>query len=246
MRALIVALVLLAGCKAQSSVPPAGSSSVPASSTSIAAPVDAAVDAHFGSAPFFSWNFDGDTVGSTPPGFTSGRTGSGREGKWIVRAEADAPSGPNVLAQTDDDPTDNRFPMLWVDSPVLDDVAVWVKCKPVSGKVDRACGLVCRLKDANNYYLTRANALENNVRFYVVENGTRKQLASWSGKVTSDQWHSLQMICHKQLFTISFDKEQVIRHVDKTSLAPGKVGLWTKADSVTYFDDFGARPVFQL
>jgi len=99
-----------------------------------------------------------------------------------VQSAPDAPSPPNVLAQVDSDRTDYRFPVAAGLSPSFTEGSVSVKCKPVSGRVDRACGLVFRYQDENNYYLTRANALEDNVRFYYVKNGRRIQLANWSGK----------------------------------------------------------------
>ena len=162
-----------------------------------------------------------------------------------VRAEV-KPSGPNVVAQTDADPTDERYPVLLADAPVLADVRVSVRCKPVSGKVDQACGLVCRAKGASEYYLTRANALENNVRFYVVEKGKRRQLASFSGPVKGGQWHELALSCHGTQFTVTWDGAKVITHTDATLHDAGKVGLWTKADSVTYFDDLKVREAANL
>src|SRR5216117_1162596 len=135
--------------------------------------------------PAVTWHFDSMTAGQAPAGFSFGRTGGGRVGHWIVQSAPDAPSLPNVLAQVDSDRTDYRFPVAAALSPSFTDGSLSVKCKPVSGHVDRACGLVFRYQDENNYYLTRANALEDNVRFYYVKNGRRIQLANWSGKVTS-------------------------------------------------------------
>ncbi|HVR19566.1 MAG TPA: hypothetical protein VMS65_07715, partial [Polyangiaceae bacterium] len=91
-----------------------------------------------------TWGFDQDTLNGAPLGFSLGRTGSGRVGRWIVRADADAPSSPNVLAQVDDDDTDGRFPIAVANEPSLRDVRVRVRCKMVSGRVDQACGLVAR------------------------------------------------------------------------------------------------------
>src|SRR5207247_2046445 len=113
------------------------------------------------------------------------RTGGGRLGPGTVQPASDAPGPPNVLAQVDSDRTDYRFPVAAARSPSFTDGSVSVKCEPVSGRVDRACGLVFRYQDENNYYLTRANALEDNVRFYYVKNGRRIQLANWTGTDTS-------------------------------------------------------------
>jgi len=189
------------------------------------------------SASSWSWNFDTDRVGQPPAGFSFGRTGSGRVGQWVVRAEKAAPSGTNVLAQVDDDSTNYRFPIAVTNEPSLRDLRLSVRCKPVSGKVDQACGLVFRYRDENNYYVTRANALEDNVRFYYVKDGKRVQLASWSGRVSSGSWHELRVDTRGDQIEIYWDGKKVIDARDTTFRDAGKVGLWTKADSVTYFDD---------
>ncbi|MDL2718324.1 MAG: hypothetical protein PT977_11250 [Acidobacteriota bacterium] len=183
------------------------------------------------------WNFDGDKAGSPPAGFLFARTGSGAQGKWVVKAESGAPSGANVLAQLDQDDTDNRFPVAVVDGLKLKDVRVTVRCKPVSGKVDSACGLVFRYVDENNYYLTRANALEDNVRLYKVEKGSRRQLESWSGSVTPGVWHTLAAEAKGEDLGVFWNGKKIIGTRDATFGQPGTVGVWTKADSVTYFDD---------
>jgi hypothetical protein len=117
-----------------------------------------------------------------------------------------------------------------------------VTCKPVAGKVDQACGLVFRYRDENNYYLTRANALEDNVRLYYVKDGRRTQIAGWNGKVTSGSWHQLGVEAVGDHFVISWDTKPVLQANDTTFSQAGKVGVWTKADSVTYFDDLTVMP----
>jgi hypothetical protein len=186
------------------------------------------------------WSFDADKAGAPPSGFSFGRTGSGAQGNWAVKAEADAPSKPNVLAQLDSDRTDDRFPVAVAVAPSLRDVKLSVRCKPVAGSVDQACGLVFRYRDENNYYLTRANALENNVRLYVVKDGRRQQIAGWNGSVTSKAWHELAVVAKDDHLVVSWDGKQVLDHHDKTFSEAGRVGIWTKADSVTYFDDLKA------
>jgi hypothetical protein len=188
-----------------------------------------------------TWSFDTGDTDAVPQWFTFARTGSGSVGKWLIKAADDAPSGKQVLAQVDADKTDNRFPIAVASAPVVADVAVSVKCKPISGKVDQACGIVVRYQDAKNYYVTRANALEGNVRFYYVKNGKRVQVASWSGKVETGKWHDYKIEAKGDHFVISFDGTQVLDVKDKTFTKAGKVGLWTKADSVTYFDDLVAE-----
>ncbi|MFI5393994.1 MAG: hypothetical protein ACHQ9S_00550 [Candidatus Binatia bacterium] len=202
------------------------------------------------------WNFDSDTVDAAPAGFVFGRTGSGRPGRWIVRSEAAAPSGPNVLAQVDTDNTDYRFPVAVIDDSNLRNLRLSVKCKPVSGKVDQACGLVFRCRDENNYYVARANALEDNVNLYYVKDGRRKQITGWrvitgyltgvlggTNKVSSGKWTDLAVEATGDHFEVYWDAKKVIDTHDKTFADAGKIGLWTKADSVTYFDDLTAVPL---
>lgn len=184
-----------------------------------------------------SWSFDSDKGGSLPEGFRLARTGSGAQGRWVVKAEAGAPSGANVLAQLDQDDTDMRFPVAVVDGLKLKDVKVSVRCKAISGKVDEACGLVFRYVDENNYYITRANALEDNVRLYKVEKGSRRQLASWSGKVAPGVWHTLAAEANGDDLTVTWNGQKIMEAEDATFGQAGTVGVWTKADSVTYFDD---------
>jgi hypothetical protein len=189
-----------------------------------------------------TWSFDAGQAGGPPAGFELGRTGSGPSGRWVVKAVPDAPSGPNVLAQIDADDTDYRFPVAVVREPAPRDLRLAVKCKMVSGKVDQACGLVWRYRDERNYYVARANALENNVRLYYVKNGRRKQLASWSGTVTGNAWHELRAEAQGARLMIFWDGQKIVDAHDKTFSEGGQVGVWTKADSVTYFDDLTWQP----
>jgi hypothetical protein len=194
-----------------------------------------------GAATTGAWTFDADAAGASPAGFSFGRTGNGKEGRWIVQAATDAPSAPNVLVQTDADPTDYRFPVAVATGSRWKDVRVSVSCKPISGKVDQACGLVWRYADDKNYYLARANALEGNVRLYHVKDGNRVQFASWSGKVASGVWHKLVVEARGDRFVATFDGKAVLDAKDGTFTEAGAVGVWTKADSVTQFDDLSAE-----
>jgi hypothetical protein len=161
----------------------------------------------------------------------------------MVVAAADAPSKPNVLAQLDADTTDYRFPVSVVDNSSFKDVKLSVSCKPVSGRVDQGCGLVWRFKDAGNYYLTRANALEDNVNLYRVKGGSRSEIAGWSGKVASNVWHGLRVDARGDRFEVYFDGTKILDEKDSTFRDAGKVGVWTKADSVMQFDDLSATPL---
>jgi hypothetical protein len=188
-----------------------------------------------------TFNFDAERPGDMPKGFAFGRTGRGSPGKWIVQAEKDAPSGGNVLVQTDTDATDYRFAVAYI-GPDMKDLRLSVKCKPVAGQVDQGCGLVFRLKDADNYYLVRANALEDNVCLYHVVKGNRRQIASYGGKVKSGVWHALAVEAKGDRLQVTFDGKKILDARDKTFTEAGKFGLWTKADSLIHFDDLRAIP----
>ncbi len=179
-----------------------------------------------------TFNFDSDTPGKPPKGFQFGLTGKGRPGNWVVQTADDAPSGKNVLAQTDGDTTDYRFPIAYT-GPELKDLRLAVKCKPIAGKGDQACGIIWRLKDTDNYYITRANALEDNVHLYHVVRGKRVRFDGWNGKVQSGVWHHIQVF---------YDGKKVIDAHDSTFADAGKFGVWTKADSIIQFDDLTATP----
>jgi hypothetical protein len=189
------------------------------------------------------WNFDADKTDAPPAGFSFGRTGSGRPGRWVVVTAADAPSKANVLAQLDADTTDYRFPVAVVDDSSFKDVRLSVSCKPVSGRVDQGCGLVWRFKDADNYYLTRANALEDNVNLYRVKGGSRSEITGWNGRVASSIWHALRVDALGDRFEVYFDGKKILDEKDSTFHEAGKVGVWTKADSVMQFDNLSATPL---
>lgn len=183
------------------------------------------------------FGFDTEPPGRPPAGFTFGRTGGGRVGRWVVRAEPDAPTSPNVLAQEDSDRTDFRFPVAVAEDPSVTDAVVSVRCKMVSGRVDRACGIVFRYRDEHNYYVTRANALEDNVRLYYVKDGRRYQIAGWNGQVTPGAWHELRAEARSDSLHVYWDGRRIIGVRDTTFRGAGRAGLWTKADSGTLFDD---------
>src|SRR5437764_8382402 len=190
-----------------------------------------------------TWNFQTEKVDEPPTGFIFGKTGQGRPGKWVVREDPGAPGGNRVLAQTDTDDTDYRFPVAVATEPLVKDLRLEVNCKPVSGKTDQACGLVFRYQDENNYYVTRANALEDNVRLYHVVGGRRRQFAGWNGKVAGQTWHALAEEARGQRFRVFFDGKPIIEATDDTFKNAGKVGVWTKADSVTWFGGLSVKPL---
>lgn len=182
-------------------------------------------------------SFDHDTTGLAPRGFSMALTGKGMPGTWVVFSDTTAVSRPNVLAQTSMDETDYRFPLCILERTSIKDVDLSVRFKPVKGKVDQAGGLVWRYKDKDNYYILRANALEDNVRIYHVLAGKRVEFAGAKVKIRSNVWHVLRILNRGNKFEAYFDDRKLIEAVDNTFANAGKVGLWTKADSYTLFDD---------
>jgi len=182
-------------------------------------------------------DFEQSESDKVPAGFSPALTGGGGPVEWVIREDPTMPRGTKVLVQTSADRTDYRFPLCIYDAVTAKDVAVSVQCKPVSGKVDQACGLIVRFQDKGNYYLVRANALEDNVRLYRVVGGNRKEFAGKNAKVSSGVWHTLRVEAKGKHFTVSFDGKRLFEADDETFKGPGKIGLWTKADSVTEFDD---------
>jgi 3-keto-disaccharide hydrolase len=178
-------------------------------------------------------NFDNMNAGAPPPGWAATQTGSGT-GKWSIEKDDSAPSRPNVLKQSGE----ATFPVCFKNDTKLKDGFVEVRFKPVSGKEDQAGGVIWRVRDANNYYVARANALENNVTIYHTINGSRDAFKNINTKVTSGAWHTLRVDFEGNKFTVSLDGKKVIEANDGSFADAGKVGLWTKADSVTLFDDF--------
>ena len=140
--------------------------------------------------------FDDNKVNELPVGFQSAFTGKGEPGRWVVKKIEHAPSADNVVVQTKLDDNDYRFPLLVLDGASYKDFMAFVRFMAESGKVDQAGGLAFRYKDNNNYYVLRANALENNVRLYTVINGNRRQIAGKNTKVTSNEWHLLKVVCN--------------------------------------------------
>jgi Domain of Unknown Function (DUF1080) len=178
-------------------------------------------------------NFDTTDVGKLPPNWTGTKTGKG-EPKWAVVADDSAPSKPNVLKQSGE----ATYPVCIKEDTSLKDGFVEVKFKPVSGKEDQAGGVIWRCQDADNYYLARANALEDNVTIYDTIKGKRVSFKNVDTKVASAQWHTLRVDFQGNKFTVTFDGKKVIEATDESFSEAGKVGVWTKADSVTLFDDF--------
>lgn len=186
--------------------------------------------------------FDRMKVGTPPAGFSFTRTGQGSEGEWTVVADTTAKAG-LAIEQTSTDTTDYRFPLAIHDSLSARNVKAQVRFKAVAGKVDRAGGIAVRIHDSDNYYVARANALEDNVRFYRVIAGKRQQLGTANIRVTSGEWHNLTLKAQGQRFAVEYDGAPLFEVSDNTFAEAGGVGLWTKSDSVTRFDLMTVTPL---
>ena len=178
-------------------------------------------------------NFDNDKAGAMPAGWVAGVTGRGSP-KWAIEADASAPSKPHVLRQSGS----GTFPYCVLKASSLVDGYVEVKFKPLTGREDQAGGVVWRFKDGDNYYVARANALENNVSLYYTEGGSRKTLKYVDAPVPGNTWHTLRVEFAGTSIKVVLDGKQYIDYKDSHIAGAGAVGVWTKADSVTAFDDF--------
>jgi hypothetical protein len=176
-------------------------------------------------------NFDSDSAGGLPAGAEV------YAGSWVVRAEADAPSKPNALCQVGN----AEFPAIALDTGVYGDVTVTVRFKPISGKVDQAAGVIARIQDKDNFYILRANALETNVNLYKYAGGRRSGIKDGGTPVASGKWQELRLEVSGETLRGFLDDKLVVEAKDATYTA-GRIGLWTKADSVTCFDDFIVTP----
>jgi hypothetical protein len=177
--------------------------------------------------------FDKAQVGTLPSDWTCGVTGSGSP-KWAVETDSSAPSSPNVLKQSGS----GTFPWCVKKAVSIVDGYAEVKFKPLGGREDQAGGLVWRWKDGDNYYVARANALENNVSLYHTEKGRRLTIKYVDAPVARNQWHLLRVEFSGVHIKVLLDGKQYIELDDSHISGPGAVGVWTKADSITAFDDF--------
>ncbi len=178
-------------------------------------------------------DFDKTPIGQLPDGWVGGVTGQGTP-KWSVEADTTAPSQPNALKQSGE----GDYPWCVKKDVSLKDGYVEVKFKPIAGSEDQAGGLIWRWQDGNNYYIARANALEDNVTIYHTVKGSRRLFKNVDMKVATNQWHTLRVDFTGNRFKVTFDGKIAIEATDDTFKESGAVGVWTKADSVTLFDDF--------
>jgi hypothetical protein len=186
-------------------------------------------------APARTVGFDDERAGAAPLDWNCGVTGGGRA-RWSIEADPSAPSAPNVLVQS----ASADFAWCVRTGTSIADGFVEVKLRSLRGREDQAGGVVWRWKDGNNYYVARANALENNVALYRTEGGTRKTLKYADAPVAANAWHLLRVEFKGTRIDVRLNGKSVIEFDDAGISGAGAVGVWTKADSVTAFDDFTA------
>ncbi len=172
------------------------------------------------------FTFDGEPVGQLPPGAEV------FSGNWLIRAESDATSQPNALCQTGN----ATFPALALSDKIYANVEVSIRFKLIAGRTDQAAGIIFRIQDKDNYYILRANALEGNVNFYKYASGIRSGIKEAGAKVQSGQWQELRVEVTGNRMR-GFFNGQLVNEATDDSYEAGEVGLWTKADSVTCFDN---------
>lgn len=184
--------------------------------------------------------FENGTVGKPPGDFEFGLAGEGGPGRWDVVTDKTATGG-KVLAQRSANTAANRFLVAIYKPTVFANGEVSTRCRPISGRVDQACGLIVRAADARNYYIARSNVLESNVRFYRVRDGVRQQLATAENvRIPRGQWHTLALRVEGNRYTVTLNGKPLHTTEDTTTAEPrpaeGRAGLWVKSDSVTHFE----------
>jgi len=182
-------------------------------------------------------DFEHFETGPVPKDFTPFLGGFGKDSAWQIKSEPSALSGTKVLAQTSYDQIDNRFPMLVYNDITAKNVRVAVQFKTLSGKIDQAAGIIVRFQDPNHFYVVRANALEDTVQLYRLVEGVHHVVTSKNVHVESGKWHSLNVMIDDVHVTAFLDGQQLFDVRDDTFSAAGKIGLLTKSDGVTLFDD---------
>jgi hypothetical protein len=165
---------------------------------------------------------------------TQGSTGVGRATRWEAVEDKDALGG-WALAETAGDATDLRFPLCVSTQTVARDVDATLRFKIISGTRARVAGLMLRAQSANDYYVVRANALDGTVRFYRMAGGRRAELAKKSAPVTVGKQQALRVIAKRDQFEVFLDDQSLFKVTDASLIAPGPIGVWSQADSITHF-----------
>lgn len=185
--------------------------------------------------------FDEDKVGQLPDKWRNRAAGEGKPAEWTVTADASAPSPPHVLAITRLPDDVGGYNHVVLTEPKATVFNVTVKLKALSGKEDQGGGLIFRAVDDHNYYLARVNPLELNFRVYKVVDGKRTQLGTVDVEAKPDHWYTLQVISLGETFICALDRRWTLQFDDRTFPEAGLIGLWTKADAMTAFDDLELR-----
>lgn len=189
------------------------------------------------------WTFDDDPPESLPPEFQVGTLFDGRPaGEWKILETEKANNGKHVLGQLMGKGAEHAYKVVLIQGTTATDLDLRVSFLPISGKADMGGGLIWRAADDRNYYLARANPLEQNIRVYRVEKGVRHLLQNFDQTIDVRQWHTLRVTHQGCRVNIFYDDKQVFDLCDKT-FHDGMIGLWTKSDAVTYFDDLRLQHV---
>jgi hypothetical protein len=187
------------------------------------------------------WNFDGDAPDALPKEFVVGTLFDGRPaGDWKVLRTDQAKSPTQVLGQVGGKGAEHAYKVVFVNGTDVSNAELEASFFPVDGKADMGGGLIWRASDDRNYYLTRANPLEQNIRIYRVVKGIRHLLENFDQTISVKRWHTLRVVTRGCQVRVLYDERQVFDLCDNT-FARGRVGLWTKSDAVTYFDDLKVR-----
>src|SRR5262245_41430008 len=187
--------------------------------------------------------------GNLPPGFRSSVTGKGKPGEWqIVLDEVPpqlAPINPDapvrtkrgVLAQLAQDPTDEHFPLLIYEGETFDDFTLTTRFKTMRGVMEQMAGIAFRIQNESNYYVLRASSLGNTFKFYKVINGQRGSIIGPEIEIPSGVWHELGIECKGNSIHCLLNGKEAMPPLTDSSFIRGKIGFWTKSDSVSYFSD---------
>ena len=188
------------------------------------------------------WDFEDAAIGKLPPGWSATQTGKGKGSVWKVLEDKSAPKGPKVLAQTAAEQPGGLFNLCIADKSRFADLDLSVSFKAIAGKKDQGGGPVWRYQDANNYYVVRMNPLEDNFRLYKVVDGKRIQLGTAEEIVAAEgKWHTIRVVHKGNHIRCFFGGKMLLEAKDDAFKEAGKIGLWTKADAQTYFDDLVIR-----
>jgi len=192
-------------------------------------------------------DFDGGKIGSAPQGWTLANTHRGDPGRWMVHPDSTAPSKPNVLAQLSADKNRAHFALALFDHGYCRDGDLSVNLKMISGKADQIAGLIWRYQDPNNYYALYLSAIEDKITVHkmvdgkataIVQGSGSGQISAVSRRVDPQEWNLVKIQFRDAHTIVFFNHRKLFEVEDQTFVKPGKTGVWTKSDTVAYFDDF--------